>query len=169
MLRGPSLKWIGYKSLQPRHPPQRPMTCSVGTRQRCPARNRLHTGSGVAVTVACGEFDAPFLIARGRELAGRPPDGRYRELSRMAHQPYLEQPVVLKGGLRFPAANSGTRRPGCGYGTGTGPSACMPPWRARQRTRCWTAIGARGPRCSPRIASRASSRGLTYGCQSSAA
>ncbi len=46
----------------------------------------------VPVTVACGELDVPFLIARSRELAGRLPDGRYRELPGMAHQPYLEQP-----------------------------------------------------------------------------
>jgi pimeloyl-ACP methyl ester carboxylesterase len=46
----------------------------------------------VPVTVACGELDVPFLIARSRELAGRLPGGRYRELPGMAHQPYLEQP-----------------------------------------------------------------------------
>jgi pimeloyl-ACP methyl ester carboxylesterase len=46
----------------------------------------------VPVTVACGELDVPFLIARSRQLAGRLPHGRYRELPGMAHQPYLEQP-----------------------------------------------------------------------------
>ena len=46
----------------------------------------------VPVTVACGELDVPFLIARSRELASRLPRGRYRELPGMAHQPYLEQP-----------------------------------------------------------------------------
>jgi pimeloyl-ACP methyl ester carboxylesterase len=44
------------------------------------------------VTVACGELDVPYLIARGRDLAGRLPGARYRELPGMAHQPYLEQP-----------------------------------------------------------------------------
>ena len=39
----------------------------------------------VPVTVACGELDVPFLIARSRELAGRLPDGRYRELPGIAH------------------------------------------------------------------------------------
>ena len=46
----------------------------------------------VPVTVACGQLDVPFLIARSRELAHRLPGGRYRELSGMAHQPFLEQP-----------------------------------------------------------------------------
>src|SRR5947199_343013 len=46
----------------------------------------------VPVTVACGQLDAHFLIPRSRELAGRLPGGRYRELPGMAHQPYLEQP-----------------------------------------------------------------------------
>ena len=46
----------------------------------------------VPVTVACGDLDVPFLIARSRDLAGRLPNGRYRELPGMAHQPYLEQP-----------------------------------------------------------------------------
>ena len=44
------------------------------------------------VTVACGGLDVPFLIARSRELARLLPDGRYRELPGMAHQPYLERP-----------------------------------------------------------------------------
>jgi pimeloyl-ACP methyl ester carboxylesterase len=46
----------------------------------------------VPVTVACGEFDVPFILARCRELAGLLPRGRYRELPAMAHQPYLEDP-----------------------------------------------------------------------------
>ena len=46
----------------------------------------------VPVTVTCGELDVPFLIARSRELAGRLPNGRHRQLPGMAHQPYLEQP-----------------------------------------------------------------------------
>jgi pimeloyl-ACP methyl ester carboxylesterase len=60
----------------------------------------------VPVTVACGELDVPFLIARSRELPGRLRGGRYRQLPGMAHQPYLEQPGqvadlvlgALKGG-----------------------------------------------------------------------
>jgi pimeloyl-ACP methyl ester carboxylesterase len=52
---------------------------------------------GVPATVACGEFDVPFIIARSRELAGLLPRGRYRELPRMAHQPYLEDPGQVAG------------------------------------------------------------------------
>jgi pimeloyl-ACP methyl ester carboxylesterase len=50
---------------------------------------------GVPVTVACGRFDVPVLIDRSRELAGRLPGGRYRELPAMAHQPYLEDPGMV--------------------------------------------------------------------------
>jgi pimeloyl-ACP methyl ester carboxylesterase len=46
----------------------------------------------VPVTVACGDLDAPFLVARSQELADRLPRARYRELPGMAHQPYLEDP-----------------------------------------------------------------------------
>ena len=46
----------------------------------------------VPVTVACGEFDVPFILSRCRELADLLPRGRYRELPAMAHQPYLEDP-----------------------------------------------------------------------------
>jgi pimeloyl-ACP methyl ester carboxylesterase len=46
----------------------------------------------VAVTVACGELDVPFLIGRSRELAGLLRNGRFRKLPGMAHQPYLERP-----------------------------------------------------------------------------
>ena len=46
----------------------------------------------VPVTVACGGFDVPFIVSRGRELAGLLPGGRYRELPGRAHQPYLEDP-----------------------------------------------------------------------------
>ena len=46
----------------------------------------------VPVTLACGEFDVPFIRARSRELAGRLPRARFRELPGMAHQPYLEDP-----------------------------------------------------------------------------
>ena len=61
----------------------------------------------VPVTVACGELDVPFLIARSRELPGRLRGGRYRQLPGMAHQPYLEEPGqvadlvlgALKGGF----------------------------------------------------------------------
>jgi pimeloyl-ACP methyl ester carboxylesterase len=46
----------------------------------------------VPVTLACGDLDVPFIIARSRELAGRLPGARYRELPGTAHQPYLEYP-----------------------------------------------------------------------------
>lgn len=49
----------------------------------------------VPVTVACGEFDVPFIRSRSRELAGLLPGGRYRELPAMAHQPYLEDPGLI--------------------------------------------------------------------------
>jgi pimeloyl-ACP methyl ester carboxylesterase len=52
---------------------------------------------GVPVTVACGEFDVPFLVSRCRELAGLLPRARYRELPAMAHQPYLEDPGQVAG------------------------------------------------------------------------
>src|SRR6266480_2757214 len=46
----------------------------------------------VPVTVACGELDGPFLIARSQELATLLPRTRYRELPWMPHQPHLEDP-----------------------------------------------------------------------------
>ena len=47
---------------------------------------------GIPVTVACGEFDVPFLVSRCRDLAGLLPRARYHALPAMAHQPYLEDP-----------------------------------------------------------------------------
>jgi pimeloyl-ACP methyl ester carboxylesterase len=49
----------------------------------------------VPVTVACGELDAPFLISRNREVAGRLPNAQYHDLPGVAHQPYLEQPRAV--------------------------------------------------------------------------
>lgn len=49
----------------------------------------------VPVTVACGELDVPFVIARSRDLAARLSDSRYRQLPAMAHQPYLEHPQQI--------------------------------------------------------------------------
>ncbi len=46
----------------------------------------------IPVTVGCGQLDVPFLIDQSRELAGRLPRARFRELPGMAHQPYLEDP-----------------------------------------------------------------------------
>ena len=51
----------------------------------------------VPVTVACGELDVPFLLARSRELADRLPSARFRELPGMAHEPYLENPGQVAG------------------------------------------------------------------------
>jgi len=51
----------------------------------------------VPATVACGDLDVPFLVARSRELAGRLPRARYRALPGMAHQPYLEDPGQVAG------------------------------------------------------------------------
>ncbi len=52
-------------------------------------------GIGVPVTVACGDLDVPYLVARSRELADRLPRGRHHVLTGMAHQPYLEAPVLV--------------------------------------------------------------------------
>ncbi|MBO0788755.1 MAG: alpha/beta hydrolase [Actinobacteria bacterium] len=49
----------------------------------------------VPVTVACGDLDVPFVLARSRELADRLPDARFQQLPGMAHQPYLEQPEFV--------------------------------------------------------------------------
>jgi pimeloyl-ACP methyl ester carboxylesterase len=49
----------------------------------------------VPATVACGDRDVPFLVARSRELAERLPNARHRVLPGMAHLPYLEQPEAI--------------------------------------------------------------------------
>ncbi|MBO0807136.1 MAG: alpha/beta hydrolase [Actinobacteria bacterium] len=54
----------------------------------------------VPVTVACGDLDVPFVLARCRELADRLPDGRFQLLPGMAHQPYLEQPEFVANLVR---------------------------------------------------------------------
>ena len=47
--------------------------------------------------------------------------------------------LVLKVGSGLRAGKSATRRPGCGHGQGTGPSACMPPATANAATgSCWS-------------------------------
>lgn len=46
----------------------------------------------VPVTVACGEFDAPFVIDRNRQLAHQLPNAAFQILPGLAHQPYLEHP-----------------------------------------------------------------------------
>ena len=68
----------------------------------------------VPAMVACGGLDVPFLIARSRELAGRLPGGRYRELPGVAHQPYLEQPGPVADLVL--AALAGDQGTGRGYG-----------------------------------------------------
>jgi pimeloyl-ACP methyl ester carboxylesterase len=60
----------------------------------------------VPVTVACGDLDVPFLIARNRELARRLPSARYHVLPGMAHQPYLEHPDQVAGLLIRAVAES---------------------------------------------------------------
>jgi pimeloyl-ACP methyl ester carboxylesterase len=49
----------------------------------------------VPTTVACGDLDLAFLVARSRDLVGRLPVGRHRVLEGMAHLPYLERPEVV--------------------------------------------------------------------------
>ena len=46
-------------------------------------------------TVACGDFDVPFLIGRSRELAEYLPNGRHRVLAGMAHLPQIEAPAAV--------------------------------------------------------------------------
>jgi len=50
---------------------------------------------GVPVTVACGDLDLPFVIARSKELADWLPNSRYHVFEGMAHLPYLEQPAAV--------------------------------------------------------------------------
>ena len=49
----------------------------------------------VPVTVACGNLDLPFIVARSKELADWLPQARFEMLDGMAHLPYLEQPAVV--------------------------------------------------------------------------
>lgn len=49
----------------------------------------------VPVTVACGNLDLPFIVARSRELADWLPQSRFEMFEGMAHLPYLEQPAVV--------------------------------------------------------------------------
>ncbi len=49
----------------------------------------------VPVSVACGDLDLPFIMARSKELADWLPRSRFQVLPGMAHLPYLEQPAVV--------------------------------------------------------------------------
>jgi pimeloyl-ACP methyl ester carboxylesterase len=49
----------------------------------------------VPVTVACGDLDLPFIMARSKELADWLPKSRFHVFEGMAHLPYLEQPAVV--------------------------------------------------------------------------
>lgn len=49
----------------------------------------------VPVTVACGNLDLPFIVARSKELADWLPRSRFEMLDGVAHLPYLEQPAVV--------------------------------------------------------------------------
>jgi pimeloyl-ACP methyl ester carboxylesterase len=51
-------------------------------------------------TVACGDRDVPFLVARSRELAQRLPQGGHRVLEGVAHLPSLEQPAAVAALVR---------------------------------------------------------------------
>lgn len=48
-------------------------------------------------TVACGDLDVSFLVARSHELADRLPYGRHQLLPSMAHLPQLENPAAVAG------------------------------------------------------------------------
>jgi pimeloyl-ACP methyl ester carboxylesterase len=54
----------------------------------------------VPTTVACGDRDVSFLVARSGELAQRLPRGRHRLLEGMAHLPSLEQPAAVAALVR---------------------------------------------------------------------
>lgn len=49
----------------------------------------------VPVTVACGDLDLPFIVARSKELADWLPQSRFHMFEGMAHLPYLEQPAAV--------------------------------------------------------------------------
>jgi pimeloyl-ACP methyl ester carboxylesterase len=49
----------------------------------------------VPVTVACGDLDLPFIVARSKELADWLPQSRFHVFEGMAHLPYLEKPAVV--------------------------------------------------------------------------
>jgi pimeloyl-ACP methyl ester carboxylesterase len=49
----------------------------------------------VPVTVACGDLDLPFIVARSKELADWLPSSRFHVFEGMAHLPYLEQPAAV--------------------------------------------------------------------------
>ena len=54
----------------------------------------------IPVTVACGDLDLPFIIARSKELADWLPQSGYHVFEGMAHLPYLEQPAVVADLIR---------------------------------------------------------------------
>ena len=47
------------------------------------------------MTVACGDLDLPFIVARSKELADWLPSSRFHVFEGMAHLPYLEQPAAV--------------------------------------------------------------------------
>jgi pimeloyl-ACP methyl ester carboxylesterase len=49
----------------------------------------------VPVTVACGDLDLPFVVARSKELSDWLPDSRFHVFEGMAHLPYLEHPAAV--------------------------------------------------------------------------
>jgi pimeloyl-ACP methyl ester carboxylesterase len=49
----------------------------------------------VPVTVACGDYDLPWMTGQSSGLASRLPSARYVVLPGVAHQPYLEQPGMV--------------------------------------------------------------------------
>jgi pimeloyl-ACP methyl ester carboxylesterase len=52
-------------------------------------------GVHVPVTVACGDFDVPFLVERCKELVRRLPNATHRALDGVAHLSELEQPATV--------------------------------------------------------------------------
>ena len=62
------------------------------------------------VTVAWGDLDLPFLIARCEELSARLPRGRRRVLTGTAHLPFLERPELVAGVIRDALLDAGEAR-----------------------------------------------------------
>jgi len=54
----------------------------------------------VPVTVACGDLDLPFIVARSKQLADWLPQAQFTVLEGMAHLPYLEKPAVVAEVIR---------------------------------------------------------------------
>jgi pimeloyl-ACP methyl ester carboxylesterase len=64
----------------------------------------------VPATVAWGDLDAPYQVARCEELSARLPRGRRRVLTGTAHLPQLERPELVAGVIRDALLDAGEAR-----------------------------------------------------------